>query len=159
MILSVFSSLYGEPIVDATRLIQQGFVSTPSGKSVTGTILLITKVHSISQGLIIDIGQDPISHLYSVTVEYSSSEWFRYCELQSVDCEIGDGIIPGQFIGIANHGKIRFEYCTLEHSTYIVRLGARVMYKQDPLPILYGEKQLFISLNTADKLLEQRSGK
>jgi hypothetical protein len=140
MTTSVLSMLIGKSIKDPSHVIKQGWQGTRP--FMTGCLIITDDVFSICSGLVVDVGQDEKSSLYSVTVEYEYAVWVRYCQLESCDVAFGDTIERKTRIGTAYNGLLRFEYCSDEFSVFPVRTTDRQMYKHDPMPILVGDLTL-----------------
>lgn len=138
----VLSVLSGKTITSIPQILKQGFTGTSDGKATTGAILKVNDVYSISQGKVVDIGRDTNGGLYVVTVQYTPNKWFRYCELSSVSVEVNQKLNQKDYIGIANRGEMRFEYCNLTPSNYINRIANITTYKQDPMIILSDIEQI-----------------
>lgn len=144
----VLSTLAGKTITSISQILKQGFTGTSDGKATTGAILKVNDVYSISQGGVVDIGVDPGTNLYTVTVQYRADKWFKYCNLSSVAVTVNQRLLPKDKIGIANRGELRFEYCNLMASRYINRIANVTAYKQDPMVILSGTEPLEITPDT-----------
>ena len=141
--INTLSKLTGKTINQPSEVIIQGFSGYASG-GMTGTLLKVDDVYSISEGTVIEVSlaQD---NLYVVTVMYQPDKLFRYCRLASVDVELNEHITMTDKIGVASDAKLRFEYCTLESSDYPYRILDKTYYKHDPALILCGGMILYMS--------------
>ena len=144
----VLSTLSGKTITSISQILKQGFTGTSDGKATTGAVLKVNDVYSISQGGVVDVGIDPGTNLYAVTVQYRADKWFKYCNLSSVSVSVNQRLRPKDKIGIANRGELRFEYCNLTTSRYINRIANMTTYKQDPMVILSGTEPLETTSDT-----------
>lgn len=144
MIYEVLSMLTGETIMDSSNVIEQGWHD--SQPFMTGCLIKTSNVYSICPGIVINIGVDDKNNLYSVTVEYDSQTWVRYCMLGNVSVNVGDSVEFQTKIGTSHKNLIRFEYCTPEVSNFPVRELTSQLYRQDPTPVLFSDG-LFFEVN------------
>ena len=136
----VLSTLTGITVKSPDQVINQGWHG--SQPFMTGCLINTVNVFSVCAGLVIDIGVDDKNNLYSVTVEYNSALWVRYCLLKSCNVAVGDRISVGQKVGITHSRLLRFEYCNKDISDFPVRVSNNQLYKHDPTPILFGQELL-----------------
>ena len=137
MINDVLSNLTGLTIKDSSNIIIQGWHGSPPFN--TGCLIHTDNVYSICSGLVIGIGEDDKNNLYSVTVEYNSQIWVRYCLLSSYNVKVGDNIVTTDKIGKPYKNTLRFEYCTSERSDFPIRISNQQLYKHDPSPVVFGQ--------------------
>jgi hypothetical protein len=155
MIYNTLSKLTGKTIQNPKDIILRGFTGS-NDSSTTGVLLNVANVYSISEGTVIDIGKD-FEGLYVVTVMYQPNKLFRYCLLSKVSVSVNDYIIPTDMIGVAYRSQLRFEYCTLEESNYIVRIGTNTFYKHDPIAYLMDGIDLYMSIEAISKYLDSNT--
>lgn len=136
MTTDILSMLIGTPIKDPSHIIKQGWQGTRP--FMTGCLIITDNVFSICQGTVVAVGQDDMSDLYTVTVEYDYLTCIRYCNLKSCNVAFGDQISRGTKIGNTYKGELRIEYCTSEFSQFVARTADRQLYKHDPMPVLTG---------------------
>lgn len=137
---TIISTLIGKSTKDPYKYIKKGWQDTKP--YMTGYLMSADNVHSICSGIVLDVGIDNKTKLYSVTVEYEYLTWVRYCLLQTCDVKFGEKVSIGTKLGKAYKGTMRFEYCNNNISDFPVRLDGRCLYKQDPLVILEGDLEL-----------------
>lgn len=147
MIYDAFSKLTRKTITEPADIILQGFTSGDSG-AMTGLLVSIDTVYSITEGTVISVDRD-FDGLWVVTVMYAPDKLIRYCLLDSTSLALGTRVIPTDKIGTAHRGKLRLEYCTTEKSQFPVRISDTTYYKQDPMIIMDGSAQLYMSVPTA----------
>ena len=140
MMTAILSTLTGTNVSSPNTVINQGWHG--SQPFVTGCLINTTNVFSICSGLVIDIGTDDKNNLYSVTVEYNSVLWVRYCLLKSCSVVIGNRVSLNTKIGVTYKNLLRFEYCNKDNSDFPVRIGTKQLYKHDPAPVLFGQERL-----------------
>ena len=133
----VLSVLVGKEVKDPSTVIEQGWVDGNTCN--TGCLIKTKGVYSICDGKVIGIEKDPKNNTWSITVEYDSQHWIRYCCLSATGLLTGQAVSEKSSIGVANNGLMRLEYCTSEKSQFPVRVLNQQLYKQDPTPILFGE--------------------
>lgn len=140
MNLNILSTLTGLTIKDPRSVIDRGFI----GNSVTTANCLMKtfEVHSICNGTVLAVEQEPKTNHWCVTVGVNSQQWVRYCGLANSKVKVGQSISIDTFIGYGYKGLMRFEYCTPKTSQFPVRVLNQQFYKQDPSPILFGQEQL-----------------
>ena len=137
---NILSILTGGTVRDPNSVIIQGW---HGGRPfMTGCLINTSVAHSICSGKVIDIGTDDKNDLYSVTIEYNSVTWVRYCLLQTCKVSVGDVITLNTVIGIPYKKSLRFEYCNDIVTDFPVRLLQRQLYKHDPTPVLFGMENL-----------------
>lgn len=104
----------------------------------TGIDIAGTRVYSYSQGVVLSVGIQ--GEKMVVAIQFDARTLFRYCNLRSVDVSAGDIVEAGERIGLCKD-HVHFEYCTTsEKSLFPVRIGEITYFKQDPMPVLLGEK-------------------
>ena len=136
---NILSILTGLTDINISKVIKQGW---HGGRPfVTGCLINTDNVYSVCQGVVIGIGKDD-NNLYSVTVEYNSQLWVRYCLLKSYSISIGERVLLNTKIGNAYKNTLRFEYCTANKSDFPIRVLNRQLYKHDPAPVLFGQELL-----------------
>ena len=136
----VLSTLVGERIDNPKSVIEQGW--SVSIEANTGCLIRTTLVHSICNGKVLAVELDPKNNTWTVTVEFTSNKWVRYCRLGEVEVSIGQQLKPKDLIGVAYKGLMRLEYCNSEKSQFPVRVLNRQLYKHDPTPIIFGAGNL-----------------
>lgn len=136
----ILSTLTGTNVNNPSQVINQGWHG--SQPFMTGCLVNTKTACSICSGLVIDVGVDDKNNLYSVTVEYNSVLWVRYCLLSKCLIALGDKVSLGTKIGITYKNLLRFEYCNKDVSDFPVRIGTRQLYKHDPAPVLFGQELL-----------------
>lgn len=136
----VLSNLTGKRVDDPTTVIEQGWVGSTEYN--TGCLIKTSRVNSISSGVVIDIGQDPMDDTWSVTVELNPRLWVRYCRLLTVAVAVGQKLAVSDYIGAAYKSMMRLEYCTNKSSAFPVRALNKQLFKNDPTPIIFGSGNL-----------------
>jgi len=134
------SILTGQQHIEVRDVLNKGYSGGDSFNA--GCWLNTQDVNSITEGTVIDIGQDPRNATWSVTVEVTSQRWVRYCSLSAVKVELGAPVHIGTFIGYGYKKLMRFEYCNPDKGPFPVRVSMRELYKHDPTPILLGQLDL-----------------
>lgn len=134
------SILTGQEYIELKNVLNQGYSGSSSFNA--GCWIKTHEVNSICEGTVIDIGQDPKTARWSVTVEVTSQRWVRYCCLSSVKVKLGYPVSSGTQIGYSYKGLMRFEYCNSDINPFPVRVSMRQLYKHDPTPILIGQLNL-----------------
>lgn len=137
---TALSTLTGKAVTDPKSVIDRGW--SCSRTNTTGCRIKTDKVHSICQGVVLSVLQDPKDSAWCVTVEVNSSIWVRYCRLSSVVVKEGQNITSGTLIGDAYKKLMRLEYCTSTESRFPVRVRNKQLYKHDPTPIIFSIKNL-----------------
>ena len=132
----VLSLLSGKEV--ETNVIDQGFSGI--NQTTAGCFIKTEEVHSISQGTVIAVEQDPKNARWTVTVKLDDFQWFRYCNLSIVKVAVLQELDLEDFIGYSYKGIMRLEYCTTEESQFPVRLSTDQMYKQDPTSIIFAQE-------------------
>lgn len=140
MTTRILSTLTGTNVITTNQVINQGWHG--SQPFMTGCLINTQDAYSVCSGLVIDIGIDDKNNLYSVTVEYNSVLWVRYCLLSKCYVAIGDNVTLGTKIGTTFKRLLRFEYCNKDVSDFPVRINTKQLYKHDPTPILFGQELL-----------------
>lgn len=102
----------------------------------SGIDLSAREVYSISNGVIIEVGQ--VAKHKCVTVQYDEKTCVRYMNLDSVSILLGHTISFGDKIGDVG-SFVHFEYLTPEKSLWPVRIGPLRYYKHDPIDLLTGK--------------------
>lgn len=136
----ILSTLTGTNVNKPDQVINQGWHG--SQPFMTGCLINTRNVYSICSGIVIDVGIDDKNDLYSITVEYNSVVWVRYCLINKCDVSIGDSVLLGTKIGTPYKKLLRFEYCIKDRSDFPVRIGTKQLYKHDPTPVLFGQELL-----------------
>ena len=136
----ILSTLVGRTVENPRTVILQGF----RGKSTdtAGCLMNASTVYSICNGSVLDVGKNPKTDTWCVTVEAGVSCWIRYNGLSSTGVFSGQEIAKGAFIGFGNNGTMQLEYCTGEKSDYPVRLSGAQLYKHDPTPIIFSKNNI-----------------
>ena len=108
-------------------------------KNHTGVDVQGSDVHSICDGVVIQLGQ-ATNKTYAITVQYSTNQCVRYSNLSSVDVSAGQIVEKGQLLGQCKE-FVHFEYLTTyidSSQIFTVRIGTQTYYKHDPQCIIDG---------------------
>ena len=101
-----------------------------------GISLSSNTAYSLSYGVVIFIGQSMNDSTYTVTVQYNSTDVFRYGNIVNLHCAVNQKINPGDVIGSTN-GILYFEHCVAAPTnSYSIRISKVVRYRIDPLTCL-----------------------
>ncbi len=151
--INALSNLVGYTVNAPREVILQGFTSG-ADSAMTGTKIKATNIYSISEGTVLSVEHDN-KDKYVVTIQYTPTQLFRYCCLSSVEVKANDYVIPTDFIGKANNGSFRFEYCTNSETLHIVRVANDTYYKQDPSGVLMDIVPLYMSEHAIGEFLNK----